>query len=811
MKAGQCLELAVGGMHCAACSARVERVLGVLPEVRSVAVSLATNTAQVALADGANRKEVLAAIREAVERLGFSAVELAPPAADGAGGAALSEAAKRWEKRRHAQQAELDARKRDLVPAFAFALPLLLVSMGEMAGMPLPEFLRPAAHPFAFALVQLGLCLPVLWAGRRFFLSGLPALRRGAPNMDSLVALGTGAAFLYSFWNTAAAFYAHPAAHAARHAAADEGVGTVLWNMFFGAGHVGHGVDLYYESAAVVIALVSLGKYLEARSRLNTSDALKGLLDLAPESAVRLGPDGARQEVPLSAVVAGDRLLVRPGSRVPVDGRVLEGSSFVDESMLTGESMPVAKQTGDSLAGGTMNQHGALVMRALHVGADTVLARIIRLVQEAQGSKAPVAGLADRVSYYFVPAVMGVAVASALLWWTFGDSGAFALRVFVSVLVIACPCAMGLATPMAIMVGTGRGAQLGVLFKNGLALEQSSRVTTMVFDKTGTLTAGKPALVETRVLDGRDPDEALGIAASLEGSSEHPLARALVRAAEDRKIALLPVEDFLATPGKGVSGRVRTASGPVGAAIGNLAFVLERSAGAGEDGRTGESDAVLARYASAGKTPVLLLLDDAPAAVFAIADPLREEAPAVIASLRDMGIACVMLTGDNAVTAKSVAEGAGIDRVIAGVLPEGKAEVVEELRRQGNVVGMVGDGINDAPAMSAADVSFAMQSGIDVAVETGDVVLMRHGVETVGTALALGRAVMRTIRENLFWAFAYNIVGIPFAAGFLHLFGGPVLSPMLAGAAMAFSSVSVVANSQRLRFFFREREKRSVE
>jgi Cu+-exporting ATPase len=797
MNAGQGLELAVGGMHCAACSARIERVLGALPEVLSATVSLATNTARVDLADGVNREEVLAAIREAVERLGFSAEELAPPASDGA----LSEAAQRWEKRRNEQQAELDGRKRDLIPAFAFALPLLFLSMGEMAGMPLPEFLRPAAHPFVFSLVQLGLCLPVLWSGRRFYLSGLPALRRGVPNMDSLVALGTGAAFLYSLWNTGAAFSAWPAAHAGGHAAAGEGAGPALWNMFFGTGHAGRGVDLYYESAAVVIALVSLGKYLEARSRLNTSDALKGLLDLAPENAVRIEPDGARQEVPLSAVAAGDKLLVRPGSRVPVDGRVLEGSSFVDESMLTGESMPVEKQAGDSLAGGTMNQHGALVMRAMHVGADTVLARIIRLVQEAQGSKAPVAGLADRVSYYFVPAVMGVAVVSSLLWWTFGDSGAFALRVFVSVLVIACPCAMGLATPMAIMVGTGRGAQLGVLFKNGLALEQSSRVSAMVFDKTGTLTAGKPALVDIRVLNGRAPDEALGIAASLEASSEHPLAKALVRAAEDGNIALLPVEDFLAVPGKGVSGRVRTGSGPVRAAVGNAAFIRERSAGSGENARTEESDAVLAHYAGAGKTPVLLRLDGAPAAAFAIADPLREEAPAVIASLKDMGIACIMLTGDNAVTAKAVAEEAGIARVIAGVLPEGKAEVVEELRRQGSVVGMVGDGINDAPAMSAADVSFAMQSGIDVAVETGDVVLMRHGVEAVGTALALGRAVMRTIRENLFWAFAYNIVGIPFAAGFLHLFGGPVLSPMLAGAAMAFSSVSVVANSQRLRFF----------
>ena len=822
------LELALQGMHCAACSSRIERVLGNMPEVKSASVSLAANTARVEPADGADRQSVLAAVLEAVKGLGFGAEALEQ--AGGAEAGTLSEAAQRWEKRRADQMADLADRKKDLIPAFVFALPLLILSMGEMSGMPLPDFLSPALHPFTFAMAQLLLCLPVLWSGRRFFLQGLPALFRKAPNMDSLVALGTGAAFLFSLANTvAAAFLPAPDPALAAHIAAPG-----LWDMFFGTGHTAHGVDLYYESAAVVIALVSLGKYLESRSRLSTSEALKGLLDLAPETAVLVGPDRSQEEVPLARVVAGNALLVRPGSRVPVDGTVIEGSSFVDESMLTGESMPVEKNIGDALSGGTMNQQGVLVMRAERVGADTVLARIVRLVQDAQGSKAPIAGMADRVSYYFVPAVIVIATLSGLLWWLFGDSPAFALRIFVSVMVIACPCAMGLATPMAIMVGTGRGAQLGVLFKNGLALEQASRINSMVFDKTGTLTQGKPALVDLHIIrDGAGrgvaPDEAdeagflLSIAASLERSSEHPLARALAGAAEAKGLAPLEVEHFLAVPGKGVSGSVRVRSGSVHAAVGNAAFTRDNLArscpvpppdAAGNipgDGSAGAApacpiatsnlDPVLESFAAQGRTPVVLLLDGVPAAVFAIADPLREEAPAAIAALKEMGVSSIMLTGDNAVTAGAVAAAAGISDVIAGVLPDGKEQAIADLQSRGRIVGMVGDGINDAPALARADVGFAMKSGIDVAVDTGDVVLMRNGVSAVPTALALGRAVMRNIRENLFWAFAYNIVGIPFAAGALHLFGGPVLSPMLAGAAMALSSVSVVTNSLRLRLF----------
>lgn len=819
------LELAVSGMHCAACSSRIERVVGALPEVKSIAVSLAGNSAQIELADHASRDEAVNVILKTISNLGFTAEVLST-----AGTGGVSEAARRWEKRSREQQGDLADRKRDLIPAFAFALPLLVLSMGEMAGMPLPEFLSPRQHPFVFALAQLLLCLPVLWSGRRFFLQGLPALVRKAPNMDSLVALGTGAAFLFSLWNTfQAALLPREVIDAAAHAQAPG-----LWDMLFGSGHAAHGVDLYYESAAVVIALVSLGKYLESRSRLRTSEALKSLLDLAPETALRLvgkgaeltdipdGPNQEHEEVPLDMVRPGDALLVKPGARIPVDGTVLRGSSFVDESMLTGESMPVEKEAGAALAGGTINQQGVLVMRAERVGADTMLARIVKLVQEAQGSKAPIAGMADRVSYYFVPVVMAIAIVSGLAWWLLGDSPSFALRIFVSVMVIACPCAMGLATPMAIMVGTGRGAQLGVLFKNGTALEQSSRISSMVFDKTGTLTEGKPSLVDIRLLSGDDADTALRIAASLESSSEHPLGRALVAAAREKGFDLLAVEQFHAASGKGVSGRVSLPEGSIHAAVGNAAFArdhMARECPTDDSTPTGAEEAAenapsricpipggdienhLREFSEQGKTPVVLLLDGVPSAIFAIADTLRKDAGQVLASIKRMGISCVMLTGDNEITARAVAGEAGIDTVIAGVLPDGKEQAIVSLQGKGELVGMVGDGINDAPALARADVGFAVKSGIDVAVETGDVVLMRPDLGTVVTALSLGRAVMKNIKENLFWAFGYNIIGIPFAAGLFHLFGGPVLSPMLAGAAMALSSVSVVTNSLRLRFF----------
>jgi Cu+-exporting ATPase len=807
----QVVELSIGGMHCAACSARVERVTGALAGVDSACVNLASCTARLELNPSADMAELTREAVAAVTALGFSAEPSAMCA--GPEKEALSESARRWEKRRREQQAELAARKRELIPLFIFAIPLLALSMGEMAGLPLPTPLHPQRFPLNFALAQLALCLPALWSGRRFFLAGLPALWRKTPTMDSLVALGTGAAFVFSLWNTLALIAPDLAPPADHSPPATPG----LWEAVFGAGHTAHGVELYYESAAMVIALVSLGKYLEARSRLRSGDALKALLDLAPETVIRLTPDGREESVPLALATVGDILRIRPGGRVPVDGVVVDGASFVDESMLTGESMPVAKEVGDRLTGGSVNQRGVLAMRAEHVGADTALARIVRLVRDAQGSKAPIAGLADRASFYFVPAVMGIAVLAALFWWQHSGSAAFALRVFVSVMVVACPCAMGLATPMSVMVGAGRGAQLGVLFKNGAALERSSHISAVVFDKTGTLTAGSPTLTRIRLLLGgtrtasadaeKEEENLLALAAALETFSEHPLALALVRAARERRLAALPVRDVTAVPGKGICGTVLTERGNVRAAAGNAAFAREQA-------RLSEVEAadvfalldkLFAEHAALGQTPITLLLDGSPRAVFAVADPLRPETASAISALKRMGILCMMATGDNAITAKAVAAQAGIEHVVAETLPEGKVEIVTDLQRRGYVVGMVGDGVNDAPALAAADVGFAMNSGIDAAVETGDVVLMRHGIASAVAALALGRAVMRNIRENLFWAFAYNIISIPFAAGLFRLFGGPALSPMLAGAAMAASSASVVANALRLRLFVAER------
>ena len=806
------LDFTVGGMHCAACSARIERVVGALPGVARIAVNLPLGQATVEPTPDAAPNDLIPEIIQAVERLGFSA---SPRQSSGDPSSALE----RWEERRREEDAELAGRKRDLLPALGFALPLLLLSMGEMAGLPLPEFLSPAAHPARFAVTQLLLCLPVLWSGRRFFLRGLPALVRKSPNMDTLVALGTGAAFLFSLWNTLVVLFPELgsaggssgvlAEHLGRSRSwAQEGV----WAFLFGEGHAAHGPELYYESAAVVIALVSLGKYMEIRSRRRASEALKGLLDLAPETALRLAPDrendenAPREEVPVAVLVPGDTLLVLPGGRIPVDGTVVSGSSHVDESMLTGESMPVAKSPGAPLAGGTINQNSVLVMRVERVGADTVLARIVTLVQEAQAAKAPIAGLADRISLYFVPVVIATALCAGLFWWWYGGDASFALRVFVGVMVIACPCAMGLATPMSIMVGTGRAAQLGVLFKNGTALEYASRLTVVVFDKTGTLTEGRPSVTDIVPLDaaGRpdpagDSLAALGLAASLEHSSEHPLARAILRLAEEKGLQPVVPLSFTALPGLGVEGDMPGAGGPVRAALGNLAFARQRLNGGNDVLRNLEETA--ARFAAEAKTPVILTRDGRPEAFLTISDPPRPESAEVVARLKRMGIEAMMLSGDNLTTARAVAAGLGIERVTAEMLPDGKESMIRALRDQGEIVGMVGDGINDAPALARAHVGMAVAGGIDVAVETGDVVLMRRGLTALPAALGVSRAVMRNIRENLFWAFGYNIIGIPFAAGVFFYFGGPALSPMLAGAAMALSSVSVVGNALRLRFF----------
>lgn len=755
------LRFRIEGMACGACSARSQRVLNGMEHVDSATVSLADGTAQVRPAEGAldeGLEPFIQEVTERVNRLGFKASYL-PPDVD---------EHDLWESEQEKTRADLALRRRRLITEFLFAVPLVFVAMGSHWGLPMPSWLDMHESPLSFALFQLLLTLPVIWSGRDFYRHGIPLLLRGAPNMDSLVAMGTGAALLYSLWST------FEIASASSPEAVHAGV-----------------AGLYYESAAMLIALISLGKYMEAVSRTRTSEAIRGLMELTPEHVERMLEDGSTKEIPVRAVMPGDRLLIKPGSRIPVDGVVAEGASSLDMSSLTGESMPVDVTAGDEVNAGTLNVSGSFVMEARRVGADTALARIIHLVREAQGSKAPIAGLADRISLYFVPAVIAVATLAGLLWLfaghlPFGE----ALRVFVSVLVVACPCALGLATPMSIMVATGRGAQLGVLMKNGTALEHSGRLDTLVFDKTGTLTEGRPRLMGIQA-EGMAGDEALALAASLEAVSEHPLARAVLEGAQEKGLALSAVEGFRAVGGQGVTGTVNGRT----LFLGNEGLLEEN----GVSLSSGWKERLLA-LADEGQTPLLLAVDGTPAALLGVADPLREETAGIIADLRAMGCRVMMLSGDNERTARAVAAKAGIDEVVAGVRPDGKEKVIAALQAEGRIVGMVGDGINDAPALARAHVGMAMGSGIDVAMEAGDVVLLR-GLSGVKTALSLGRATLANIRLSLFWAFAYNVLLVPVAAGVLLLFGGPAMSPMLAGAAMSLSSVSVVLNALRLRRF----------
>jgi Cu+-exporting ATPase len=744
------LDLAITGMHCAACSTRIERVTGKLPGMVSAVVNLPGETGRFTFDPASLTRRQ---IRQAIADLGFATT----PA---------SATTDRLVERQRQAQAELAVQRRQLIPALALAAALLTLSMGHMLGLPLPHFLHPDVSPAAFALAQLVLTAPIIWIGRRFYRDGIPALLRGGPNMDSLVALGTGAALAYSLVNLA--------------------------GILAGSDPAARAMDLYFESAGVLLAMISLGKYLEASAKFKTSGAIAALMRLAPDTAT-LVRDGAHETIPIDELEPGDAFLVRPGERVPADGDVLDGTSRIDESMLTGEPMPVAKKVGDAVTGGTQNTTGALIVRATRVGQDTTLARIVALVREAQGSKAPIANLADTVSFYFVPAVMGAATVAALAWFFLGDAGlSFSLRIFVAVMVIACPCAMGLAVPTSIMVGTGRGARLGILVKSGAALQTAGDITTVVFDKTGTLTHGAPVLTDLVPAPGHDPDTLLTLAAAAEARSEHPLAKAIVQAAAAKNIVLPSPDHFEAVPGHGVSAQI----GGHTVLVGTETFLTGQHIPA--DPLLSAADAALAE---AGKTAVHLAIDGRPAAVLAVADTPRPEAAAVVAWLHRHHIRVVMLTGDDERTARAVAASLGISTVIARVLPERKASEVARLKAEGGKVAMVGDGINDAPALAAADLGMAMGSGIDVAVESCDVVLMRNDLHGVPAALELSRAVIGNIKQNLFWAFAFNTIGIPVAAGALHLFGGPTLSPMIAGTAMALSSFTVVTNALRLRFF----------
>ncbi|NEX12465.1 MAG: copper-translocating P-type ATPase [Prosthecochloris sp.] len=748
------LDLAIQGMSCSSCSSRIEHVLSGTEGVLKASINLADESGHIEyLPDIITPRN----IRDRIRQLGFETRQ-------------VSETENIAAKKREDTRARLATMKKHLLFIMVLAIPLFLISMGEMAGLPLVGIISPQRHPANFALVQFVLVLGIMFLGRRFYIDGFSSLARLAPTMDSLIAVGTGSAFVYSTWN--------------------------MIEIFLGIDPHMKAMDLYFESAGVIIALVSLGKYMESRSKSHTSDAITNLMQLKPDKATLLSGQGQnlKQEVvDVEDIEVGDLLLIRPGERIPVDGRIAKGNIVVDESMLTGEPLPVNRSEGDRVVGGTLNKSGVIHLRAEQVGNNTILARIVRMVQDAQGSKAPIATLADRVSLYFVPAVMCIALLTGLAWSLAGEAAlSTALRYFIAVLVIACPCAMGLATPTSIMVGTGRGAQLGVLFKNGEVLQRSEEIDTVVFDKTGTLTHGTPVLTDwIPVGDHHDERELLQLAASAEQNSEHALAEAVVDYAKKQGVELIQPESFTAVQGKGIEAQVDNRS----ILIGNRQLFREH----GID--TAGMDDVVTSLSESGKTVMYIGVHDKLVALIAVADTLKPEARATVDRLRAMKLRIVMLTGDQEASARAIARQAGIDEVISGVLPDNKGFVIQQLQNSGSKTAMVGDGINDAPALATADVGIAMGTGTDIAIESGDIVIMRGNLDGIVTALALSKATMTNIRQNLFWAFIYNLVGIPVAAGLLTLFGGPSLNPMIAGGAMAMSSVSVVSNSLRLRFF----------
>ncbi|SFH56324.1 heavy metal translocating P-type ATPase [Pisciglobus halotolerans] len=742
----------IEGMTCASCAQTIEKSVAKVAGVDTVSVNLATEKMTVSYDEGAvSTGDIL----KAVEDAGYQAI---PETASHAGDDGAD--------KRQAHIKELWTR---FIWSAIFTIPLLYVAMGPMlpfGGLPIPGFLDPVQHTVTYAITQLILTLPVIYLGRSFYTVGYKALFKGHPNMDSLIAIGTSAALLQGI------------------------VMTVL--LAIGRVEVQHGhPDLYFESAAVILALITLGKYLEAVSKGKTSEAIKKLMGLAPKTA-RVVRNGEEVEISIDAVVTGDILVVRPGDKIPVDGVIVEGSSAVDESMITGESIPIEKKAGDNVVGASINKNGSFRFKATKVGKDTTLSQIIKLVEDAQGSKAPIAKLADKVSGIFVPIVIGLAALSGLAWFFLGqESWVFALTITISVLVIACPCALGLATPTAIMVGTGKGAENGVLIKSGDALEEAQKIHTIVFDKTGTITEGKPVVTDIVNYNGYDEEEVLLIAASAEVSSEHPLGEAIVEGAKERQLTFKEVKAFNAIPGHGIQVEVDDQT----VLLGNRKLMVENNID------MMDAQEVSDRLASEGKTPMFIAADNQLIGIVAVADTIKENSIAAIDKLHRMGIEVAMITGDNKRTAEAIAKQVGIDRVFSEVLPEDKANEVKKLQNEGLHVAMVGDGINDAPALAQSNVGIAIGSGTDVAIESADIVLMRSDLMDVPTAIELSRATIKNIKQNLFWAFAYNTVGIPVAMGVLHLFGGPLLNPMFAGAAMSLSSVSVLLNALRLKGF----------
>lgn len=742
------ITIPIGGMTCAACAARVEKAVGKIDGVSKVSVNFATEKATI-LYD--SQKVKLSQIRQVIEKAGYQALEIEKKDA--------------IDKDKLRKEKEIRTLKIKLTVSAIFCVPLLYLAMGAMISwlrFPVPGFLEPMQYPLNYAIMQILLTLPIVIAGYKFYTVGFKALIQRSPNMDSLIAMGTSAAILYSLYS--------------------------VYQITIG--NFGAVEGLYFETAGVIITLILIGKYLEAVSKGKTSEAIKKLMGLTPKTATII-KDGIEFESPIDEVEIDDVILVKPGGKIPVDGVVIVGDTAIDESMLTGESMPIDKKSGDEVYAASINKNGVIQFRATKVGGDTALAQIIKLVEDAQGSKAPIAQMADIVSGYFVPIVFVIAVAAFLGWMISGQSLVFSMTIFISVLVIACPCALGLATPTAIMVGTGKGAEYGILIKGGEALETTHKIDTIVFDKTGTITEGKPEVTDIITTSEIDKNWLLQIAASSEKGSEHPLGEAIVRGAEKANLEMLKIDKFEAIPGYGIKVEIDGAK----VILGNRKMMDENSISL----TTLEADSD--RLASDGKTPMYIAMDGNLSGIIAVADVVKASSAAAIEKLHSMGIKVAMITGDNKKTAEAIARQVGIDRVLAEVLPKDKSNEVKKLQAEGKKVAMVGDGINDAPALVQADIGIAIGSGTDVAMESADIVLMKSDLMDVPTAIQLSKSTIRNIKQNLFWAFGYNVAGIPIAAGLLYLFGGPLLNPMFAAAAMSLSSVSVLTNALRLKRF----------
>ena len=744
--------LDITGMSCSACSSRIEKVVNRMQGVEQMSVNLLKNNAHVTFDESVvDEKAIIARI----EKLGFGArVHTANAAAP--------------VPQQDTAAQEMEEMRQRLIGSLIFAGLVFYQHMGRMWGWPLPGFILGQENELINALLQMLWCIPVLFIDRKYFIYGVRNLLNGAPNMDSLIAVGSGASFIYGLYS--------------------------VFGMAYAFGHnrldllPGFADALYFEASAVILALVTVGKFMEARAKSHTSDAIKALMNLTPKTAL-VERHGLQGEIPVEEVVTGDVLIVKSGASVPVDGKIIEGSAALDESALTGESLPVDKTIGDKVIGGTINRSGYFKMEATAIGADTVLAKIIALVDEATSSKAPIAKLADKVSGYFVPAVISIAVIAAAIWLALGASWHFALTIAISVLVISCPCALGLATPTAIMVGTGRGAKSGILIKSATALETAHKIDTVILDKTGTITAGKPVVTDILPIKVTE-NELLAFAAGLEKLSEHPLGEAIVAAAEAKQLALPEAGNYKQIPGHGVTAELAGAE----CAAGNLKLLQELNV---------DTSTLMDQYdklASQGKTPLYFVRAGELLGCIAVADTVKPTSKEAIGKLQAMGLRVLMVTGDNRATAEAIRAQVGVDEAVAQVLPQDKEAVVRKLQQEGHIVAMVGDGINDAPALARADVGIAIGAGTDIAIEAADMVLIKSDLLDVAKAIRLSRSVMTNIKENLFWAFIYNAVGIPFAAGVFYTAFGWLLNPLIAAAAMSCSSVSVVTNALRLRF-----------